>query len=110
MIRTTCKAVFEDSGDTLTIVLKGEIDHHGAAGVREEIDACLYRTRPKVAVLDLSGIDFMDSSGLGLIMGRYALQKELGGKLVVLNPTGSVMRMIRLAGLERLIRIVKEDN
>ena len=109
MIRTTCRIEFLLDGKTLTACLNGEIDHHAAAQVRERIDAEIYRCRPQITVLDLSGIDFMDSSGLGLIMGRIALMQRLGGEAVLKNPTEKVLRIVRLSGLERLIKITMED-
>ena len=110
MIRTTCRSEFFFEKDILTVCLTGEIDHHAAVAVREEIDMQIYRCRPKTAVLDLSGIDFMDSSGLGLIMGRVTLMREMGGKVVVKNPTEKVLRIVRLSGLERIVDIVKEED
>ena len=109
MIRTTCQLEFLEERDRLTARLIGEIDHHAAARVREEIDAQIYRVRPKVAVLDLSGIDFMDSSGLGLIMGRITLMRSLGGETVLRNPTEKVLRIVRLSGLDRMMKIEKEE-
>ena len=110
MIRTTCTTDLLWSGDTLTVHLTGEIDHHAAAAVRETIDREICRVRPKTTVLDLSGIEFMDSSGLGLIMGRIALMRELSGEAVLRNPTEKVLRIVRLSGLERMIRIVYEEE
>ena len=101
------KATFtcEETGPFLRIKLKGDIDHHSAVAVRSGIDTLLYKLRPRRLYLDLSGVDFMDSSGLGLIMGRYALMKELGGDVVVSEPTAGVERVLRLAGLERVVRV-----
>ena len=99
---------YEESGYFLRVNLKGDIDHHSAVAVRSGIDTLLYRIRPRRVYLDLSGVDFMDSSGLGLIMGRYALAKEIGGDLVVTEPTPGVERVLRLAGLERVVRIERK--
>ena len=52
----------------------------------------------------------MDSSGLGLIMGRYALVKQSGGELYVADPSLAVVKMMRLAGMERMIRLVKHKK
>ena len=109
MIRTTCKVEFLVEGDALTVRLVGEIDHHAAARVREEIDAQIYRYRPRRTVLDLSGIEFMDSSGLGLLMGRISLMRTLGGETVLKNPTDRVLRIVRLSGLERIMEIIREE-
>ena len=96
---------YEESGYFLRVKLKGDIDHHSAVAVRSGMDSLLYKVRPRRLYLDLSGVEFMDSSGLGLIMGRCALMKELGGDLVVCNPCGGVERVIKLAGLERYVRV-----
>ena len=96
---------YEETGYFLRIKLKGDVDHHSAVAVRSGMDTLLYRIRPRRLYLDLSGVDFMDSSGLGLIMGRYALMKEMGGDMVVCDPCAGVERVLRLAGLERIVRI-----
>ena len=99
---------YEESGYFLRIRLKGDIDHHSAVAIRSGIDTLLYRVRPRRLYLDLSGVDFMDSSGLGLIMGRYALMKEIGGDVVVCEPSAGVERVLKLAGLERVVRIERK--
>ena len=97
----------------LEIKLTGEIDHHSAVSVRADIDGLIFELRPQKVVLDLSEISFMDSSGLGLIMGRYALIKDFGGVLTLRAPTVAVMKILSLAGMERMIKIenaIKEEN
>lgn len=71
----------ENSSGGLTVWLTGELDHHSARMMREQIDAAVERTRPSVLRLDFSGVGFMDSSGIGLIMGRYRLMQLYNGKL-----------------------------
>lgn len=103
MTQTTCD--FAWANDRLTATLRGEIDHHSAKSVREEIDHAMYLYRPKILALDLSGISFMDSSGLGLILGRYTKQKALGGKLVLANPTPAIWKLLTLSGADKLCPI-----
>ena len=91
--------------ETAIVWLGGEIDHHRAAELRRILDDYVCRHRPSVLCLDTSGVDFMDSSGLGLIMGRHALMQKSGGELVLFHPSPSVLRMVRLAGMERIIKI-----
>jgi stage II sporulation protein AA (anti-sigma F factor antagonist) len=93
--------------DALVINLSGEIDHHSAVGVRSDIDTLVFETRPKRLILELSDITFMDSSGLGLIMGRYALIKDLGGSLLLRSPSVAVMKILGLSGMDRIISIEK---
>ena len=69
---------FSHIGTVLHAELSGEIDHHSAVSLREEADELIFRIRPKTVVIVLSSIEFMDSSGLGLIMGRYALMQKCG--------------------------------
>lgn len=97
----------EVMGEELVIRLFGEIDHHSAVSVRSEIDGLIFEVRPRRVILDLSRVSFMDSSGLGLIMGRYSLAKQLGGALLLRSPTSAVMRILSLAGMERIVRIEK---
>ena len=105
MAKNGCKLSVCCEDGVLIASLEGELDHHGAVAVRTLIDKQIRDVMPKKAVLDLTGLDFMDSSGLGLIMGRYSLMKGLGGEFAVRNPTERVLRIFSLAGLERMVKI-----
>jgi stage II sporulation protein AA (anti-sigma F factor antagonist) len=98
---------YEEKGEELVVHIGGEIDHHSAVQVRTEVDERIIATSPKRVLLELSGVDFMDSSGLGLIMGRFALIKKCGGTLALLDPSPAVMKMIKLAGMDRMVTILK---
>lgn len=91
--------------ETLTAYLSGEIDHHSAKGMREEIDEAMTRANPKDACLDFKDVAFMDSSGIGLVMGRYSLMRELGGELHVANMSPQINKVMKLSGLDRLVWI-----
>lgn len=91
--------------DELKVSLCGEIDHHSASTLREEIDEKIFEIKPKTLILDLKSIGFMDSSGLGLILGRYNKMKEIGGSLTVQNPTSGAIRVLRLAAADKIIPI-----
>ena len=101
----TCFYDVEELDGAIRISLRGEMDHHNAVGVRGEIDRLIYSERPKKLMLDLSEMGFMDSSGLGFIMGRYALMEKLGGTLVLENPNERIVKIFELAGLQRIIRV-----
>ena len=96
----------EFTGTLLKIKLRGEIDHHSAAAVRTAIDDMIRAKRPAELLIDMSAVDFMDSSGLGLIMGRYNTMKEIGGKVTVSDPTPATEKIMNLAGMERIIKII----
>ncbi len=110
MLKKNCRLEFKKSDGELRVKLCGEIDHHSAVAVRTQIDERIAEERPSVTALDLSGIDFMDSSGLGLVMGRYARMQTIGGELAIVDPTERVMRIFMLSGLDKKIKIIREKE
>ena len=72
------KTRFSYQDSTLTVKILGDIDHHNAKAVREEADKIIFGRKPRLILLDLSAVEFMDSSGLGLILGRFNLAEEIG--------------------------------
>lgn len=93
----------QNSGERVTAGIQGDIDHHSAAGIRSEIDAVLENSTPGVLILDFGGVKFMDSSGIGLILGRMRVLEGFGGKLFLKNVTGHAEKIVKLAGLSGLI-------
>ncbi len=89
--------------DTLTAVLNGEIDHHSAAEMRIMTDGELARTMPGTLVFDMRGVTFMDSSGVGLILGRAREMQPWGGKVKVSEPSPRAEKILRLSGLGGII-------
>ena len=110
MIRKNARVISEIKGDTLRAAIVGEIDHHGAAALREDLDDAIIAARPKAVELDLSTVDFMDSSGLGVIMGRKATADRLGAAFKLINPTKRVARIIELAGLGKVMTVEYKNN
>ena len=95
---------------TLNVKIRGDIDHHSAKGVREMIDEAIMSNKPRFIVLDLSSVDFMDSSGLGLILGRYTCASNIGARLILYKPTRRIKRILEMAGIERIIEIKGDDE
>ena len=87
---------------SLVACLSGEIDHHAARKIRQEIDRACEERAARFLILDFREVTFMDSSGIGLVMGRYQLMQDLGGELALANLPASIKRVMRLAGLDRL--------
>ncbi len=85
--------------------ISGEIDHHTARGVREEIDKNLYLYRPELLVIDLEKVGFMDSSGLGLILGRVSTAENVGASVRLNNVPPRVMKILNMAGVFRIPRL-----
>lgn len=93
----------------LTAYISGEIDHHTAKDIRKEIDINVEKLNPAELYLDFSKVDFMDSSGIGLVMGRYKLQSERGGKVFIQNPPPLIKKVMLVAGINKLAKIVSID-
>lgn len=94
----------------LTVGLVGELDHHGAAEVRNNIDGIIDEAKPKKLLLELENVHFCDSSGLGLIMGRYRKARDVGAVAAVCNPSAEVEKIMCLAGLDKLITIERSNG
>lgn len=91
--------------DEMMVLLPSEIDHHIAAKIRTEIDIRLEQSLPKRVILDFSQVNFMDSSGIGFIIGRYKLVNEYGGDIYIVNPSDRIRKLIELSGVSRLAKI-----
>lgn len=96
--------------DRLFIKVCGEIDHHAVTDARVHIDELIIKNRPKALVMDLSEIDFMDSSGLGFVLGRLRKMNDLGGDLLVLNPARRVEEMLKMAGADKFLKIARSKE
>ena len=92
-------------GGVLTIKISGEIDHHTAKSIRENADRDIFFHRVKNTVIDLSEVDFMDSSGLGLILGRYSAIKSLGGTLQIIGASERTVKILKMSGVDKIISI-----
>ena len=91
---------FMATGEFLTAALTGEIDHHTAALLRSKIDEQIDRRLPQKLILDFSGVCFMDSSGIGLILGRSKRMQAAGGQVMVRGVSPQINRMLRLANIQ----------
>lgn len=87
----------------LTIAVSGEIDHHNAAALRMEADEAIQTAQVKNVRLDFGEVTFMDSSGIGFVLGRYRIVESFGGSIEVVNLSGRLFSMMQLAGLEKLM-------
>lgn len=97
----------EFNEETLYCFLSGEIDHHTSLGLRLQIDDQIELSRPKETILDFTDVTFMDSSGIGLVMGRYKLCSSFGGSLTVCGLSDSTYKVMKLAGLTSIANIKK---
>lgn len=87
------------SGDVLTVFVSGELDHHNARRLREATDAMIQQKRPSKLRLNFSGVTFMDSAGIGFIMGRYRMMELYGGSVRVVAVPSALQKVMELSGL-----------
>jgi anti-anti-sigma factor len=97
----------ESSGSLIVAYLIGEIDHHTASLIREKIDNTISFKKPSHLILDFKNVTFMDSSGIGLVMGRYRLMQNFKGTVEIRNVSPRTKKLMELAGLGS-IAIIKE--
>ena len=93
------------SAGRLTIFLSGDLDHHEARKAIVSLDELLDEYLPRDCVLDMSGLSFMDSSGIALIIRISRRMKDLGGRAWIENPSKQPMRVIDASGIDRLVPI-----
>ncbi len=91
--------------NVLTVFLKGELDHHTVSMVKDTIDMEVLKKNVKMLVLNMEDVTFMDSSGIGLIVGRYHRIKSLGGTMQIAKPGASLLRILKMSGIEKLMKI-----
>lgn len=87
----------------LTVTLSGDIDHHRVRGLLQDLDREIDELLPRQLIADCSGITFMDSSGIAVLLHLWQKMKELGGSIQVTGLPEQPARVLRAAGIQRLI-------
>ena len=95
---------------TLTLRVTEEIDQHTADRIRRKLDSEIEIYSPRKVVFDFNGIEFMDSSGIGMVLGRYKLIKMLGGTFEIINVNKRLKRIFDMSGVSRIIDIKDEES
>jgi stage II sporulation protein AA (anti-sigma F factor antagonist) len=95
---------FEQRGKTLVVFMAGELDHHSAESVRIKIDNKIEELGVKNILLDFSGVNFMDSSGIGVVIGRFRKVSEIGGRAAIVNLKPQIKKVFELGGLFKIIK------
>lgn len=96
---------FSNRGSTLIAMFAGELDHHYAEYARNKIEGELLKATTKNVIFDFSGLTFMDSSGIGVIAGRYSNIMKLGGKAAIICKNQKIYRILELSGILKLIPV-----
>ncbi|MCI6189333.1 MAG: anti-sigma F factor antagonist [Clostridium sp.] len=98
---------FDKYNDVLIVYLFGELDHHNAEILRVKIDDRIDREGIKKVILSFQGVSFMDSSGIGAVIGRYKKINSKGGSLCVVDIDERINRVFELSGLYKIIKQYK---
>ena len=92
-----------NDGSRMTAALYGDIDHHSARVIRQELDEAIAHSQPGLLIIDMENVGFMDSSGIGLILGRMRAVRAYGGDMVIKNAAAATAAVIKLSGLSGLL-------
>ena len=96
---------FNDKDKLLLLEITEEIDHHTTEKIRRKADNEITRFMPRKVVFDFSNVSFMDSAGIGMVLGRYKMIKMLGGSLELTNVNSSVKKIFEMSGLTKICPI-----
>ena len=99
------KPVIETSGTDMTVFLPAELDHPASDIIRRETDRIMGKIYIRTIIFDFAQTKFMDSSGIGLIMGRCQQMQARSGNVIIQNPPPHIRRVMRLSGMERIASI-----
>lgn len=98
------------SRDILTVRLQGELDHCSAIGIRKDLDELIQDPSVLHLVLDLDGLNFMDSSGIGVILGRYRTLHGRGGTVAVTRMNPQITKIFKLSGMASIIPVLRSEK
>ena len=101
-------SIFHISGTTLTVLLPSEIDHHNTEQIRREADYLIQTKKIRTLIFDFSQTEFMDSSGIGMMIGRYKMIRFLGGNVTAVHVSERMHRILQMSGIGRFIDICDE--
>lgn len=94
----------------LTIFLPGELDHHNAEEIRKGSDKLIEGNHIKCVIFDFQETNFMDSSGIGVIMGRYKLVYLLGGEVWAVHANERMKKILTMSGVTKIIQMYEEET
>jgi len=90
---------------TLILKIDGEIDHHSCEQIKKEADYEIQKNAPKKLVFDFKNVNFMDSSGIGLLIGRYKYLLRIGGETEIINVNKEIKRILDMSGIFKIMPI-----
>ena len=87
----------------LIVEITEEIDHHVPEKIRRKVDDEITRYMPRKTIFDFGRVSFMDSAGIGMIIGRYKMMKLIGGEMEIVNISPNVKRILEMSGISKII-------
>ena len=102
--------IYEAKGQTLIIHMPKELDHHSSRNLRYETDLLMAENYVSRMIFDFTKTTFMDSSGVGLIMGRYRKLRPYNGKIIIRGASKQIIKVMKMAGLEKLASFERGDQ
>lgn len=100
------KVKYHEEDKQLTFELSEDIDDYCTEKIKRKMDYEIERLMPKKVMIDLSDVNFMDSAGIGLIIGRYKLVNIIGGQIEVINANESIQKIFNMSGVSKLIPVM----
>ena len=97
------KISYQKEDKQLLVEITEEIDHHVAEKLRRKVDDEITRYMPRKTIFDFSRVSFMDSAGIGMIIGRYKMMKLIGGEMEIVNISPNVKRILEMSGISKII-------
>lgn len=104
------KIDFDEKDKLLNIEIDEEIDHHRAEILRRNADYEIQRRNPKRVILDFNNVYFMDSAGIGMVIGRYKTASMIGAKIEMKNVKPNIRKIFDMTGVLKIIPIVEEEH
>ena len=99
---------FIKESKTLILEITEEVDHHSSEDIRRIADNEITKYIPKTVVLDFNNVNFMDSAGIGVVLGRYKMIKMLGGNLKIINVNYSIKKIFDMSGITKIINVTQK--
>ena len=95
--------IYQKADKQLIVEITEEIDHHVAEKIRRKVDDEITRYMPRKTIFDFGRVSFMDSAGIGMIIGRYKMMKLIGGEMEIVNISPNVKKILEMSGISKII-------
>lgn len=104
------ECIYVPKDKLLTLKISEEIDEHSTEKLRRKIDNEITRFLPRKVIFDFSNVSFMDSAGIGMLLGRYKVIKMLGGQLELINVNKQIEKVFEISGILKIIPLIKNQQ